>query len=318
VDFLAKLFGPTTVGRVFVCSLQNVQKTDERTPSIVTRNPIHISGFARKYDVPGRGVFFCVATLRGERRVKDGLCEITCAHCEIDNTDESVLARLALRPSAIVHSGRGFHLYWAFKEALPASPETISAHEDLLRRLILHLGGDPGTCDATRLLRLPGTHNTKEGGWRPVRVILDELERRFDPEELRDWLSDVVDAPPLFSPGEKCCAQVLGDSPKIAPGTPAVQTATADRIEIRQALAAMSFSGSPGIHDTQLRCSAAMLARGFSVEETVERILRATRRAAGEHAARWNWRAEEHAIRTMCATWLAKHPELNFIYGVNR
>src|SRR5262249_24454023 len=79
------------------------------------------------------------------------------------------------------------------------------------------------------------------------------------------------------------------------------------RLDIRQALSTMTFEGEPGIHRTQLRCSASMLARGFSVEETVQRILTATRRAAGDLAPRWNWRSEEHAVRKMCADWIKKH-----------
>jgi hypothetical protein len=51
-----------------------------------------------------------------------------------------------------------------------------------------------------------------------------------------------------------------------------------------------------------------MLERGAAVDEVVALLLEATRRAAGERGARWNWEREERALRDMCKTWLEKHP----------
>jgi hypothetical protein len=52
-----------------------------------------------------------------------------------------------------------------------------------------------------------------------------------------------------------------------------------------------------------------LLNRGTSIDEVVEVLLAATRAAAGSFGQRWNWQREERAIRGMCETWLAKHPE---------
>ncbi|MCK1525684.1 MULTISPECIES: hypothetical protein [unclassified Bradyrhizobium] len=40
-------------------------------------------------------------------------------------------------------------------------------------------------------------------------------------------------------------------------------------------------------------------------------MLIATRAGAGEYGARWNWRREERKVRSMCTTWLKKHPRRN-------
>jgi hypothetical protein len=68
--------------------------------------------------------------------------------------------------------------------------------------------------------------------------------------------------------------------------------------------------GLNSIHTTQCSCTAAMLNRGVHIDEVVERVLVATRAAAGEYGERWNWQREERKIRGMCRSWLRKHPRL--------
>jgi hypothetical protein len=46
------------------------------------------------------------------------------------------------------------------------------------------------------------------------------------------------------------------------------------------------------------------------IDDVVERVLVATRAAAGEYGARWNWQREERKILDLCLSWLKKHPRL--------
>ncbi len=48
--------------------------------------------------------------------------------------------------------------------------------------------------------------------------------------------------------------------------------------------------GENSIHTTQLSVTAALLNAGVPLNDVVERVLLATRAAAGEYGARWNWR----------------------------
>jgi hypothetical protein len=64
--------------------------------------------------------------------------------------------------------------------------------------------------------------------------------------------------------------------------------------------------GESSVHGTQIACTAALLNRGVDVEEIVAKVLAATRRAAGEDGARWDWAREERDIRAMCASWVRK------------
>jgi hypothetical protein len=74
----------------------------------------------------------------------------------------------------------------------------------------------------------------------------------------------------------------------------------------------MIYMGSDdsGIHRTQIQCAAAMLSRGVPIDNVVSVLMAATRVAAGDYGARWNWRLEERNIRKDCKSWLKKHPEI--------
>src|SRR5262249_14850024 len=147
---------------------------------VTTRIPEYISGFARKWDTQRRGVFWCVGTLTRDarRRAKETLAELNCLHADLDfkdlreghETGRGVLAILRYPPSMVIASGHGLHLLWLFKEAIAATPETIADVEQLLRRLTDLLGADPSAAECSRLLRLPGTHNSKNGEW--VEVVV--------------------------------------------------------------------------------------------------------------------------------------------------
>jgi len=82
-------------------------------------------------------------------------------------------------------------------------------------------------------------------------------------------------------------------------------------VDIERRLDEMSYRGSEAaIHNTQLSVAAAMLTRGHDTDEVVEKLIEATRRAAGAEGDTWDWNEEERAIRRMCTDWLRKHPEV--------
>jgi Family of unknown function (DUF5906) len=88
------------------------------------------------------------------------------------------------------------------------------------------------------------------------------------------------------------------------------------RVDIDQRLRDMQYQGEgdASIHNTQLSVSAAMLERGFSIDEIVTRILEATKVAAGRVGEGWDWQEEADRIRQMCEDWL----EDDLVVIVNR
>ena len=96
---------------------------------------------------------------------KDNLSHIPAVFCDVDYKDiprEIFIDRFKsfpFKPSITVKSGGGVHLYWILKE--PAEPSDIYAVENINRRIAMALGGDLNACDASRILRIPGTDNIK-------------------------------------------------------------------------------------------------------------------------------------------------------------
>ena len=103
-------------------------------------------------------------------RNKDNCAEITVAHTDLDfrsiAEDEPAVRRvvdtLPIPPSDRGVSGGGLHLYWLLKEPLPAQ-EYRERLEALNRKLASVLAGDLQATDVCRLMRLPGTTNSKHG-----------------------------------------------------------------------------------------------------------------------------------------------------------
>lgn len=93
-------------------------------------------------------------------------------------------------PSIVIHSGRGIYAKWILKSALPrhALPRWNRVQSELVRALSF-VGADAGAKDASRVLRIVGTVNTKSGEiCRVLRITpcFDGQPIRYDFEYLCD------------------------------------------------------------------------------------------------------------------------------------
>ena len=332
-------------GQVFFQSLGNSPADNQHPRELISRNPGEIAPFLAKWDRPGRGMFVCVSTLKDgvHKRNKENVRQVTGLHADIDfkGIDEtgvretgqqpgtageaaglgepgglvrhvlSLLLALPSPPSVIVNSGHGIHAYWLFHEPMDVadSPELVEQIERTLHLLADLVAGDPAVCEVSRLMRLPGTRNTKRGGKVPVE-ILHLSAARYE-------LSDVEDMLNILSPvlrrkqGE---ASKNTDALGAGEQNPWLLAAQASGfkppLDVEAMLSNMTLGGGPsGIHQTQVRVSAALLTRGHTVAEVTDVLLAATQRAAGEYGARWNWAREAKKIRQACEGWLRKHPQ---------
>jgi hypothetical protein len=330
VDFLKTLFEHTTE-QVYICSFSNERDDPKQAGErhVTTRTPAQITSFVEKWDKPGRGLFFGVGTVKaGAKRNKENIVETAFLHADIDFKNVDLLgddprgdvlrhvARLKYIPSAIVFSGNGIHAYWLLKESL-ATQENIERIEMALRQLADVVAGDLAVCEVARVMRLPRTHNTKNGAWKEVEVTSFHPERRYEFDDIEEWLSE--QSPVMLrrsrerakTAGERMTAReptTGGESDFFADF--AKRHGIKPPINVEQRLRAMMYmaGGENSIHITQLSVTASLLNAGVPVGEVVERVLAATRAAAGEYGARWNWRREERKVRGMCETWLKKHP----------
>ncbi|MBS7351016.1 MAG: hypothetical protein KIG95_12855, partial [Comamonas sp.] len=82
-------------------------------------------------------------------------------------------------PSLIVFSGRGLQCKWLLTTPLPQSAlPRWNAVQQVLNSLLMDFGADSNALDASRVLRLVQTVNTKSG--ERVRVVHDDASARYD------------------------------------------------------------------------------------------------------------------------------------------
>ena len=65
------------------------------------------------------------------------------------------------KPSLVIDSGRGLHIYWVIKNAPYGALQTWQELQDYLYHQLKHLGADKRATDGARVLRLPNTINSR-------------------------------------------------------------------------------------------------------------------------------------------------------------
>lgn len=101
-----------------------------------------------------------------------------------------LLDAIPQRPTMMVLTGHGFHVYWLFNEIwLLETEEERNLAADLLRRIQAPIQAAAktkgwaidSTHDLPRVLRIPGTFNHKDRPPLPVEVVEYEIKRRYNP-----------------------------------------------------------------------------------------------------------------------------------------
>jgi P4 family phage/plasmid primase-like protien len=124
----------------------------------------------------GIDVYFGVNSRTGRGGKKENVKWLNTFHAEVDygttghrkspnhQTYEEVLKVIHAfkpEPTLIVHSGGGFHCYWVLQNPLNVIEYGVATLESINKSLSTKLGGDSGTQNIDRVLRVPGTFNFK-------------------------------------------------------------------------------------------------------------------------------------------------------------
>jgi len=89
--------------------------------------------------------------------------------------------KIPLKPSMIVDSGHGLHVYWLFNEPIEATEKIKGQYEAMQKTLQCDLLEADKTHDCSRILRVAGTWNVKAD---PVPCeIMEENENRYELED---------------------------------------------------------------------------------------------------------------------------------------
>lgn len=122
----------------------------------------------------------------------DIIAAINCLFAEFDLKDfqnEQALTdhieALAIPPSVVINSGGGKHAYWLLDQPYLLIDEDTRNNAASIQSLwVKYVGGDPGSKDLARVLRLPGTMNHKYNPPRPVLIESCDLKRTYTIEQL--------------------------------------------------------------------------------------------------------------------------------------
>jgi RecA-family ATPase len=246
--------------------------------------------FVREHDKPGIGVFDCVSLLKKERRAKDTVAEIPGLHWDIDarqvnENKEQIIRRVREKLEAfgllsrLVDSGRGVHVYSTLREPIAAGAPEMEAAEQLLVRMIEHLGADPALKHFAALMRRPGTTNSKEGGG-PCRVIVD-TGARCDLSDIAAYLDLVENNGPLFTAREE--SNKTNNEAEELPTDP----------EVRLAIMRFGSKSGRGVNATLCHVIPAMIWKATHPEDIHRKVMAALRATAGRDNLNWDWKGEE-------------------------
>jgi len=152
----------------------------------------------------GIDVYFGVNPRVGNAGKKENVHYLSAFHAEVDygktghkkvspceTYDEALQSIQSFNPepTVIVHSGGGFHCYWVLSNPVKVSDIGIDVLEGINKNLSRKLGGDPGTHDISRVLRVPGTLNLKlKDNPRPVTLVLS-THRRYNYENFQSFMA---------------------------------------------------------------------------------------------------------------------------------
>lgn len=146
---------------------------------------------ASTWNTRGWGIFATVQKFRGARR-KENLERIRAWAIDLDGGDKPEqrkrIEKSPLRPSSIVETKNGYHVYWYAEGALAEHYRLI------LDRLVTFFGADKNARDLARVLRVPGfLHQKDPANPFPVRRVFRDaalvylerdMLRTFPPSEV--------------------------------------------------------------------------------------------------------------------------------------
>jgi len=152
----------------------------------------------------GIDVYFGVNPRMGNGGKKENVHYFSAFHAEIDygttghkknslhDNYENSLATIQSfnpEPTIIIHSGGGFHCYWVLSNPVKVTDVGINVLESINKALSDKLGGDAGTHDVSRVLRVPGTFNFKilENA-RPV-TLISNTHRKYNFNDFEQFIS---------------------------------------------------------------------------------------------------------------------------------
>lgn len=188
LKYLDHLYGSDTEGYIQVLQLKDGQAIRVSNTNIngIVEVVQEQQGLQDTYITPN--------TFYIPRRANENIRHFRALYVDLDLVDHSkseaiyevyfkVEQGIIPKPSMIVDSGRGIHLYWRIEHAPKGASYTWQELEDYLYRSLKDLGADLRATDSARLLRLPDTINSRNGA---TCEVLEDNPITYNMVELRE------------------------------------------------------------------------------------------------------------------------------------
>ena len=163
---------------------------------------------AERLDKQGWDVYYAPSSFQAKQRVaKDALMvpglwmDLDCGKGKLYADPKTAMAALVAwlgryslpKPTHVVHSGFGLHVYWLFDAPVPADDWRDAAGRFKRAAAADKICDDPGViADAARILRVPGTRNHKNDSGAEVKLL--------HASDTRVRLEDILNALPALGP----------------------------------------------------------------------------------------------------------------------
>ena len=176
-----------------------------RSKGWITRSVIDKKGYSQwhyKYaelkdlDMSGENIYITLNTFYKPCRRLENIKELNTLFIDLDyyktgKTKHQVLMDLEKNyfnqsipiPNYVIDSGRGMYLIWLINAVPSQALPLWKAVQDYLYKQLKYFGADRKALDATRILRVPGSINSKS---KTVVNILDEYEYVYDLREIQN------------------------------------------------------------------------------------------------------------------------------------
>ena len=211
-DFLNTIFGEALKQGKGDIEIRTFPKGRPSTQFFCS-SPISAAEKAFELCNEGIDVYFGVNPRTGKGGKKENIEWVSTFHAEIDygtdghrkkplysNYEETLEAinRFEYEPTLIIHSGGGLHCYWVLSSPIHVRETGVVQIEAINKKLSALIGGDSGTQDISRVLRIPGTYNFKlPDNPRPVTLVANS-GKTYDLDDFKDLV--VPDVKPLELP----------------------------------------------------------------------------------------------------------------------
>lgn len=188
-----------------------IEKVHGNSKGWITRSCIDENGYSQwhyKYaelketDLAGENIYITLNTFYKPCRRLECIKELNCVYIDLDyyktkytreqiimNLEENYFNKIIPATNYILDSGRGLALLWLINKVPSKALPLWKAVQEYLYSQLKEFGADRQALDATRILRVPGSINSKS---KTVVSIIDEYDYIYDLREIqREYLPEL-------------------------------------------------------------------------------------------------------------------------------